>query len=124
MATAAEHGQQPAIVTIRHPMEHYFAIRTRLFDDQLLRACAAGRDQVVLLGAGLDTRAFRLDWPDGVRLFEVDLHGVLDFKESVVAAAGARTRCRRSVLRSGLADLDRTRLDDGPPRGWIFSAVR
>jgi len=42
-------------------------IRTRFFDDCLLAACAAGCRQVVLLAAGLDTRAFRLSWPDGGR---------------------------------------------------------
>ena len=41
----------------------YFALRTRAFDDQLLRAVQLGARQVVLLGAGLDARAYRLDWP-------------------------------------------------------------
>jgi hypothetical protein len=44
------------------------AVRTRFYDDYLSTACAAGCRQVVLLAAGLDTRAFRLDWPEGVRV--------------------------------------------------------
>src|SRR4051812_30613145 len=48
-------------------------IRTRFYDDYLLDACTTGIRQVVLLAAGLDARAYRLEWPGGVRLFEVDL---------------------------------------------------
>jgi methyltransferase (TIGR00027 family) len=69
-------------------------IRTRFFDDYLAGAAGAGCRQVVLLAAGLDTRAFRLAWPAGVRLFEVDLPGVLAFKEPVLAACGAVPRCQ------------------------------
>ncbi|GAA1573595.1 hypothetical protein GCM10009678_65310 [Actinomadura kijaniata] len=83
---------------------------------------------MVLLGAGLDTRAFRPDWPDGVRLSEVDPPGVLDFKESVVTAAGARARCRRSALRSDLADdWAEPLLAAGPrpdrPTAWLIEGV-
>lgn len=60
-------------------------IRTRFFDDYLLAACAAGCRQVVLLAAGLDTRAYRLDWPPATHLFEVDLPCVLLFKEHLLA---------------------------------------
>ncbi|HEY5987547.1 MAG TPA: SAM-dependent methyltransferase, partial [Streptosporangiaceae bacterium] len=56
-------------------------IRTRFFDDYALAAAGAGCRQVVLLAAGLDTRAFRLTWPDHLRLFELDLPGLLIFKE-------------------------------------------
>jgi methyltransferase (TIGR00027 family) len=48
-------------------------VRTRFFDDFLMRAIAASPiRQVVLLAAGLDTRAFRLPWPENLRLFELD----------------------------------------------------
>jgi methyltransferase (TIGR00027 family) len=43
-------------------------------------ACVSGCRQVVLVAAGLDTRAFRLSWPAGVSLFEMDLPAVLAFK--------------------------------------------
>ncbi len=74
------------------------AVRTAFFDDQLLDACRIGCRQVVLLAAGLDARAFRLDWPAGVRLFEIDLPDVIEFKESVLAAGAARARCGRATL--------------------------
>jgi methyltransferase (TIGR00027 family) len=74
------------------------AIRTRFYDDYLSAASAAGCSQVVLLAAGLDTRAFRLGWPAGVRVFEIDLPGLFAFKERVLAGLGAIPRCERTVV--------------------------
>lgn len=59
-------------------------VRTRFYDDYLLAAARAGCRQVVLLAAGLDTRAFRLMWPAGVTVFELDLPAVLGFKDRVL----------------------------------------
>jgi methyltransferase (TIGR00027 family) len=59
-------------------------VRTRFLDDFVIDACAAGVRQFVILGAGLDARAFRLDWPSGVRLFELDVDEVIAFKERVL----------------------------------------
>jgi methyltransferase (TIGR00027 family) len=77
-------------------------IRTRFFDDYLIAATRAGCRQVVLLAAGLDTRAFRLEWPSATSLFEVDLPDLMDFKERVLSDHSARPRCRRAVI---VADL-------------------
>jgi methyltransferase (TIGR00027 family) len=74
------------------------AVRTRFFDDTLRAACAAGCRQVVVLAAGLDTRAFRLDWPDDVQLFELDLPELFAFKEPVLAQVNATPRCDRRVV--------------------------
>jgi methyltransferase (TIGR00027 family) len=70
-------------------------VRTRFLDELVEAACDAGCRQVVLLGAGLDARAYRLGWPPGTRLFELDLADVLDFKQSVLASREARARCER-----------------------------
>lgn len=72
--------------------------RTRFFDDYLLAATAGGIGQVVLLAAGLDTRAFRLPWPDDVRLFELDLPDVLAFKERVLVERSAVAGCERTAI--------------------------
>jgi methyltransferase (TIGR00027 family) len=77
-------------------------IRTRFFDDYLLAAADAGCRQVVLLAAGLDTRAFRLTWPDHLRLFELDLPDLLPFKESVLAECNAQPTCARTVVSADL----------------------
>ncbi|MBD0695682.1 SAM-dependent methyltransferase [Streptomyces sp. CBMA123] len=76
----------------------YFALRTRALDDQLLRAVQLGARQVVLLGAGLDTRAYRLDWPADCALYEVDRPGVLAFKQRVLDGIDARPTAQRSTV--------------------------
>lgn len=64
----------------------YNAIRTRLFDDLLTDAAREpGMRQVVIAPAGMDSRAFRLPWPDHLRLFEVDRPAVLAEKHAVIA---------------------------------------
>ena len=60
-------------------------VRTRFFDQRIVRG-----SQVVLLGAGMDSRAFRLDWPAGTRLFEIDLPEVLALKRQRLGAAVPR----------------------------------
>ncbi|MEV0335480.1 SAM-dependent methyltransferase [Nocardia sp. NPDC050717] len=81
--------------------QQFFAGRSvgvRLVDDRVAAAVAAGCPQIVLLGAGLDTRAFRLDLPADVTVFELDLPELFAFKEPVLRAAGARPTARRHVL--------------------------
>ena len=79
-------------------------IRTRFYDDFLTAATAAGSRQVVLLAAGLDTRAFRLAWPAGTRMFELDLPGVLAFKEAVLDECRAVPRCERVTVPADLRE--------------------
>jgi methyltransferase (TIGR00027 family) len=79
-------------------------IRTRFYDEYLTAAAAGGCRQVVLLAAGLDTRAFRLDWPGDLRLFELDLPEVLAFKERVLAERHAVPRCHRTTVAADLRD--------------------
>jgi methyltransferase (TIGR00027 family) len=87
------------------PMLHpYIAIRTRFFDDALLEATAAGIRQVVILGAGLDARAFRLRWPSGTRVFELDMPELFAFKEGVITQRGLEPRCDRAVIPVDLRD--------------------
>jgi methyltransferase (TIGR00027 family) len=103
-------------------------IRTRFFDDYLLAATTAGCRQVVLLAAGLDTRAFRLAWPDRVRLFELDLPEVLAFKEPVLAAQHAVPRCQRVVLAADLrqdwpAVLTAAGFQPAQPTAWLVEGL-
>src|SRR5215218_2182529 len=71
-----------------HPLrtefgEHFVdfqGVRTRYFDTYFEAAAAAGVRQIVLLAAGLDSRAYRLPWPDGTVVFELDQPQVLEFK--------------------------------------------
>jgi methyltransferase (TIGR00027 family) len=79
------------------------AIRTRVFDDWLLESTASGPRQVVLLAAGMDARAFRLSWPAGVRLWEVDRPELLKLKAEILEREGAAPRVARTPV---AADLD------------------
>src|SRR5215217_3910194 len=77
----------------------YVVVRTRFFDDFLLRASwATGARQVVLLAAGMDARAFRLGWPPGTRLYELDRPEVIDAKDAVASSAGAHPTCERWAI--------------------------
>ncbi|MEV4055375.1 SAM-dependent methyltransferase [Amycolatopsis sp. NPDC049688] len=100
-------------------------IRTRFFDDYLL---GAGCGQVVLLAAGLDTRAFRLAWPPGTRLFELDLPEVLAFKDGVLAEQRATPACERAVVRADLREDWATALrgagfDPAAPTAWLAEGL-
>ena len=79
----------------------FIPVRVRWFDDLVEGQAAAGIRQVVLLGAGLDTRAYRLDLPAGLRWYELDQPEVLQRKEPVLRRAVPR--CERVVLPVDLA---------------------
>ena len=104
------------------------AVRNRFYDDYLMAATAAGCRQVVLLAAGLDTRAFRLPWPDGVRLFELDLPELVEFNDGVLAGRDAVPRCTRTVVRVDLRDdwsarLTAAGLDPAAPVAWLIEGL-
>lgn len=82
----------------------FLTIRTRFFDQALLAAVREGPiDQVVILAAGMDARAFRLDWPAGVRVFEIDRDDVFRNKEPILERLKAAPTCDRRVVRQDLA---------------------
>jgi methyltransferase (TIGR00027 family) len=70
-------------------MINYQAVRTHFFDAYFADAVAAGIRQVVILAAGLDSRAYRLDWPAGTAVYEIDLPKVLEYKAETLAGHGA-----------------------------------
>ena len=103
-------------------------VRTRFFDGYLSTACRAGCRQVVLLAAGLDTRAFRLDWPPALQLFELDLPEVFAFKESVLVQERAESRCTRNVVAVDLredwpAKLVAAGFDPDAPTAWTAEGL-
>jgi len=109
-------------------MGDYVALRTRFLDDFLTDSCQAGCRQVVVLGAGLDTRAYRLSWPDGVRLFELDTDDVLSFKEPVISGRQASPRCQRVAIAVDLRDdwptiVLRAGFDPQQPTAWLAEGL-
>lgn len=106
----------------------YVGLRTRFGDDELLRACVAGAGQVVVPAAGLDTRAFRLDWPEGVRLLEIDLPSMLEFKDEVLREQGALARCARTTVGVDLREdwapaLVDAGFDASSPSVWLAEGL-
>jgi methyltransferase (TIGR00027 family) len=74
------------------------AVRTKFFDDFFLDATAAGIRQAVILASGLDARAYRLQWPAGTTVYEIDQPEVIEFKSTTLAEFGAEpTADRRTV---------------------------
>ncbi len=105
-------------------------VRARFFDDWLCRAVRddGGPRQAVLLGAGLETRAWRLDWPAGTTLFELDRAAVLDGKAAVLQAAGAVPACRRVAVSADLggdwgARLVDAGFDPSAPAAWLAEGL-
>ncbi len=129
-APSGEQAGPGAPGSLRAKLGFHAVIRTRFFDDFLLGACAAGCRQVVLLAAGLDTRAFRLPWPAGVRLFELDRLDVLDFKDAVLSRQGAVPRCGRTALAADLREDWPAALvgadagfEPGQPTAWLAEGL-
>src|SRR6478609_6672834 len=80
------------------------AARTRYFDRFFADAAAAGIRQAVILASGLDARAYRLDWPDGTVVYEIDQPQVIDFKTRTLADLGAAPSADRRAVSIDLRD--------------------
>src|SRR5690625_1984324 len=85
-------------------MGHGMGVRTRFFDEHFLAATQNGIRQAVILAAGLDSRAYRLDWPAGTVVYEVDMPQVIDFKTNALADLGAEPTAQRRTVAVDLRD--------------------
>lgn len=107
----------------------YFGLRTRVLDDFVHRTVhTVGARQVVLLGAGLDTRAFRLKWPADCVVYEIDRDGVLAFKHQVLAGLSAAPKATRVPIPIDLRDdwvtaLTDAGFDPAAPSVWLAEGV-
>ncbi|MBD2459868.1 SAM-dependent methyltransferase [Oscillatoria sp. FACHB-1407] len=79
----------------------YVAVRTRFFDEFVLSASAEAQ-QLVILGAGMDTRAFRLPWATEMQIYEVDRPEIMTYKESILK--DAPLSCQRQSIALDLTD--------------------
>jgi methyltransferase (TIGR00027 family) len=106
----------------------YQAVRTHYFDDFFRAAMRAGIRQVVILAAGLDSRAYRLDWPVGTTVYELDQPKVLEYKTSTLDAHGAQPKARRVGVAVDLRDdwpaaLTAAGFDAAQPTAWLAEGL-
>ncbi|MEU9691528.1 class I SAM-dependent methyltransferase [Amycolatopsis japonica] len=97
--------------------------RTKFYDEFFLDATEAGIAQVVILASGLDSRAYRLPWPAGTVVYELDQPQVIEFKTRTLAELGAEpTADRRAVSADLRADwpgaLSAVGFDSALPTAW------
>ncbi|MVU77639.1 SAM-dependent methyltransferase [Nocardia sp. ET3-3] len=102
--------------------------RTRYFDDFMAAAAQAGIRQVVILAAGLDSRAYRLPWPDGTAVYELDRPQVLEFKRETLAAAGHKPVAERHEVAVDLREdwpkaLRDSGFDADAPTAWLVEGL-
>jgi methyltransferase (TIGR00027 family) len=114
---------EPDLLPQRQGMVDYMAARTSFFDQFFLDATRAGVHQVVILAAGLDSRAWRLPWPDGTTVYELDQPRVLEFKSSTLAEHGAEPTCNLVHVPIDLRDdwpaaLQQAGFDPMAPSAW------
>jgi methyltransferase (TIGR00027 family) len=104
------------------------AVRTRFFDDFFQAATTAGIRQAVILAAGLDARAYRLRWPAGTVVFEVDQPEVIAFKTDTLARLGAEPTAEHRTVGIDLRDdwptaLRNSGFDTASPAAWIAEGL-
>ena len=109
-------------------MIDYQAVRTHFFDAYFADAVAAGVRQVVILAAGLDSRAYRLDWPTGTVVYEIDLPKVLEYKAETLAGHGAAPAADRRPVAVDLRHdwpqaLRDTGFDTTRPTAWLAEGL-
>jgi methyltransferase (TIGR00027 family) len=126
VARAGEGGSEAAAI-FEH-MGSYQAVRTHFFDAFFADATVAGIRQVVILASGLDSRAYRLDWPAGTTVFEIDQPKVLEYKAVTLAAHGVQPSAQRHEVPIDLRDdwptaLAEAGFDASVPTAWLAEGL-
>jgi methyltransferase (TIGR00027 family) len=118
----------PEIAAIVEHMGSYQAVRTHFFDDYFTAAAAAGIRQIVILASGLDARAYRLQWPAGTTVYEIDQPKVLEYKAATLNQHGATPKAlRREVPIDLRFDWPKALRDAGfdrsVPTAWLAEGL-
>jgi methyltransferase (TIGR00027 family) len=105
-----------------------YGVQTKFFDDFFISAGDAGIGQAVIIAAGLDSRAYRLEWPYATTVFEVDLPKVLEFKARVLNEHGAAPKAERVEVAADLrtdwpAPLQAAGFDPRSPSAWSVEGI-
>jgi methyltransferase (TIGR00027 family) len=124
--SAADIDDDPAHGARRMPDS--MAARTKFFDDFFLEATGAGIRQAVILASGLDSRAYRLPWPNGTVVYEIDQPQVIEFKTATLAGLGAEPTANRKTVAIDLRNdwptaLRQAGFDPDQPTAWIAEGL-
>ena len=116
------------VAAVYRHMRNYQAVRTHFFDAFFADAVAAGIRQVVILASGLDSRAYRLDWPAGTTVYEIDQPKVLAYKEQTLAANNVTPAAERRAVAIDLrqdwpAALTAAGFDPAAPTAWLAEGL-
>jgi len=111
-----------------HHMRGYQAVRTHFFDTYFADAVADGIRQVVILASGLDSRAYRLDWPAGTTVYEIDQPQVLAYKSTTLAESGVTPSADRREVAIDLrqdwpAALKAAGFDPSARTAWLAEGL-
>jgi methyltransferase (TIGR00027 family) len=109
-------------------MSDTMAIRTRFFDEFFSDATEHGIRQAVILASGLDARAYRLDWPADMTVYEIDQPQVIEFKTTTLAELGALPTAHRRTVAIDLrqdwpAALRQAGFDTAQPTAWTAEGL-
>ena len=120
-------GGPEAAAVFQH-MGNYQAVRTHFFDAYFAEAVAQGIRQVVILASGLDSRAYRLDWPAGTTVFEIDQPKVLEYKSATLAEHGVEPSATLRHVPVDLrvdwpAVLREAGFDESAPTAWLAEGL-
>jgi len=105
-----------------------YGVQTRYFDEFFTAAARAGVRQAVIVAAGLDSRAYRLEWADGTTVFEIDQPKVLEFKVRVMADRSAQPAAQRRDVAADLREdwsipLRASGFDATAPSAWSVEGI-
>jgi methyltransferase (TIGR00027 family) len=118
----------PEVAAIYAHMGNYQAVRTHFFDAFFDTAVAAGIRQVVILASGLDSRAYRIEWPTGTDVFEIDQPKVLEYKTQKLAEHGVQPSATLHHVPVDLrfdwpAALTAAGFDTAKPTAWLAEGL-
>ncbi|WP_018601809.1 class I SAM-dependent methyltransferase [Mycobacterium sp. 155] len=122
-------GEDSAVAEL---MTSVMAVRTKFFDDFFITAAGGGNPitaggagirQAVILASGLDARAYRLPWPAGTVVYEIDQPEVIGAKTAAMAQIGATPTAERRAVAVDLRDdwpaaLRASGFDAEAPTAW------
>ncbi len=118
----------PEAAAVFANMLSYQAVRTLFFDTFFTNAVAAGVRQVVILASGLDSRAYRLHWPEGTVVYEIDQPKVLEYKDEILTENGVAPTAERRTVAIDLrqdwpAALAAAGFDPAKPTAWLAEGL-